>query len=358
MKRFNVIVLIALVFSFLSIGNVVVAGGSAITKYKRSCNPDYRYKARARAGCLLIFTNVQSQWGCGQTVTATAQKFWNGNLAATQTVTNGPGGITMSGAVYRNFCSRGEPIAEALADYYSNETNEGEGLEEYTISVGSTQADYEGEMISINDVSGDLAVDHSNFLSTLRLVIWTPVSDDDEDVTADKTIWEAYIRVSDGQLETQNIDASMINYNLDEGIAYYSFQGLNFEVNLPGYDLENLALSVITDGEPLADKGMKAAAEESTELLAARAMQISLSPNPATDLLKVGLGSETAQQGSYDVKIYDITGKTLVSQSDAIQMMGKKREEVEINVAGLAPGIYFVGISNGESSYLQKFVKQ
>ena len=72
-------------------------------------------------------------------------------------------------------------------------------------------------------------------------------------------------------------------------------------------------------------------------------------PNPATDFIEisVGAGSEPALTG--DVKIYDIFGQTLVS----IRAGFEPAPTIQIDVSGLAPGLYFVRIGDKVS----KFVK-
>ena len=53
------------------------------------------------------------------------------------------------------------------------------------------------------------------------------------------------------------------------------------------------------------------------------------------------------------VQVYDILGKQVVNTSNSV-VAGENM--IEMNVASLEAGFYFVVISNGKSSYSEKFV--
>lgn len=80
---------------------------------------------------------------------------------------------------------------------------------------------------------------------------------------------------------------------------------------------------------------------------------VSVFPNPATgDIVTVDYFS-VQEEMNVTVQMYDILGKQVVNTSNAV-VAGENM--IEMNVANLEAGFYFVVISNGKSSYSEKFV--
>jgi hypothetical protein len=81
------------------------------------------------------------------------------------------------------------------------------------------------------------------------------------------------------------------------------------------------------------------------------AQQIRLFPNPATD--KVTIKSLTPDiNQTYTIKVFDNLGQ------EVLNTPFQKGLETKMNVAGLAPGIYSVVITNGKQNYVQKLIVQ
>ncbi|MCS7018197.1 MAG: S8 family serine peptidase [Cytophagales bacterium] len=80
---------------------------------------------------------------------------------------------------------------------------------------------------------------------------------------------------------------------------------------------------------------------------------LSFYPNPVGSSLKVAYSQHS--NTSLEIRITDLTGKVLHTQQ--IQKRSFTVEE-EINVQGLASGIYFLQISTGEGQVVRKFVKE
>ena len=80
---------------------------------------------------------------------------------------------------------------------------------------------------------------------------------------------------------------------------------------------------------------------------------VSVFPNPASgDIVTVDYYS-VQEDMNVAVQVYDILGKQVVNTSNAV-VAGENM--IEMNVASLEAGFYFVVISNGKSSYSEKFV--
>ncbi len=80
---------------------------------------------------------------------------------------------------------------------------------------------------------------------------------------------------------------------------------------------------------------------------------VSVFPNPASgDIVTVDYYS-VQEDMNVAVQVYDILGKQVVNTSNSV-VAGENM--IEMNVANLEAGFYFVVISNGKSSYSEKFV--
>jgi hypothetical protein len=81
--------------------------------------------------------------------------------------------------------------------------------------------------------------------------------------------------------------------------------------------------------------------------------ELQISPNPAYDFINVfvGAGSEPALTG--DVKIYNLLGEILTTPSLRDTPPWKGGEKVRIDVSGLPPGMYFVGIADRFSKFIK-----
>ena len=75
--------------------------------------------------------------------------------------------------------------------------------------------------------------------------------------------------------------------------------------------------------------------------------EFSISPNPATDFIEISVGAGSKLDLKSDVKIYNVFGQTVFSVGAILELPSR------IDVSGLAPGMYFVKISDKVS----KFVK-
>ncbi len=79
--------------------------------------------------------------------------------------------------------------------------------------------------------------------------------------------------------------------------------------------------------------------------------QVSLYPNPASDFININFGTQTKQTST--LKIFTNTGQQIVSKTIA-----PNTNHVEINVANLSAGVYFMQIDNGDGKIIvKKFIK-
>ena len=80
--------------------------------------------------------------------------------------------------------------------------------------------------------------------------------------------------------------------------------------------------------------------------------QISLWPNPASDLLHISTGGTI--QGSTTVTIMDMNGRVVRSMSRNFNVAN---EQITIPVAELANGMYMLRIENGGNTFVQRFAR-
>ena len=359
MKRSNLLRIVVLSLLIPCFAHDLQAGGKGVTKYKRRCNPDYRYKARARAGCLLVSNNVESQWKCGQEASAHAEKWWNGSVGAEQDVWHGPLGTVMSGAVYKRICSRGEPIANYLVDTYDSEKEGFQGLEETQISMDPSKADYEHNTIELSGITGTMINNYTDVKTSFRLVIWKPSSEEDEEESPEKTVYEASISLLNGKLELKNFTSKEVSLIQKGNHFVLSLDNISKSIPFKDVKVEDLALSIITDAEPVAEQPMKQDLAASNRLVAEGKIDFQLMPNPAQDVLWIEFTGEAEQWGAYHLKIYDLAGAAVKEHQEGVSSKGTGLpSKVAVNIKDLKPGIYFVRVFNQNHAYLKKFVKQ
>lgn len=83
-------------------------------------------------------------------------------------------------------------------------------------------------------------------------------------------------------------------------------------------------------------------------------LDFTVSPNPANDLIFVHLSSQEAEKGS--IRIYNTLGQKTNLSFPFQQIPGLTQRSID--VSGLEPGIYFVQVSLGQKSAIQKILIQ
>lgn len=81
---------------------------------------------------------------------------------------------------------------------------------------------------------------------------------------------------------------------------------------------------------------------------------VSLFPNPAETLVKVSLAPE--QGGTTNITITNLLGEVVSNETQVV--IGNTKQEIQLPVADLAPGTYFVTLELNGSITTQKFLKQ
>lgn len=79
--------------------------------------------------------------------------------------------------------------------------------------------------------------------------------------------------------------------------------------------------------------------------------QITLSPNPAKEFINVQCTMDYESLEGAEIEVLDIYGKLL-------QMIKMTSETTQINVSGLAGGVYFVRVNTGQGYVTKRFVKE
>jgi hypothetical protein len=79
---------------------------------------------------------------------------------------------------------------------------------------------------------------------------------------------------------------------------------------------------------------------------------VSVYPNPAKDVIRVNLEQSA---GDYNVAIYDLLGRQVISNSFN-NLNGSNELEIPIN--SLSNGQYLIKLTNKDNSYATKFIKQ
>jgi hypothetical protein len=80
---------------------------------------------------------------------------------------------------------------------------------------------------------------------------------------------------------------------------------------------------------------------------------LSVYPNPTRDITNVIL--EGAENGNYDVIIMNARGQVVMSESVKVTT---GRFAAEVNLSGMAQGIYMLNVSNGKQLMTDRIVVQ
>jgi hypothetical protein len=75
--------------------------------------------------------------------------------------------------------------------------------------------------------------------------------------------------------------------------------------------------------------------------------EINLSPNPASDFIEISVGANGPSPLQSEVKIYDIYGQNVLS------VVAIHELPLQVNVSGLAPGMYFVRIGDRVGKFMK-----
>ena len=76
-------------------------------------------------------------------------------------------------------------------------------------------------------------------------------------------------------------------------------------------------------------------------------------PNPVNDVLN--LQFDNAQNGSYDVLVYNVSGQVVASEKVDFNA---NSNSTSLNTSGWAPGIYFVNLQADKIQQVIKVVRQ
>ena len=116
---------------------------------------------------------------------------------------------------------------------------------------------------------------------------------------------------------------------------YIAFRFSQDDYGLSKFDIDNIVIDTVLTHEGVADRGIDPF--------------VMVYPNPASDVVNV-----CVQEGMPEItetEVYDINGRLLHTVKGSGQ-------QLQIPVAGLARGMYFVKIYSGEKAVVKRFVKQ
>jgi len=94
------------------------------------------------------------------------------------------------------------------------------------------------------------------------------------------------------------------------------------------------------------------AAPETETIATAAHLSMTLSPNPATDIVNISFAA--AKAGSANINITDISGVSVYNSENGTVQSGA----VSVPVATLAPGIYMVDVTVGDEHMVRKLIKE
>ena len=92
--------------------------------------------------------------------------------------------------------------------------------------------------------------------------------------------------------------------------------------------------------------------EDDNTTAAAKAINVSMTPNPATD--EVTINFETLNNDQVGVSIMNLSGVVVMSQDLGVQQTGSDK----ISIADLAAGIYLVEFTSGNDKVVKRLVKE
>ena len=159
-----------------------------------------------------------------------------------------------------------------------------------------------------------------------------------------------------GTIEGSDVDGDPLSYKIVSGNTDEAFilsgegvltlaenANLNFEEKTV-YEL----IVEITDGQLSATNTLIVNIEDVFELSASKSLdKITLHPNPAFSYIKIENAKLTGE-----VQVVDLSGKQIPVE------MTVTEEVLELDIAHLIPGVYYVMIGDGETRIIKVFVKQ
>jgi len=162
--------------------------------------------------------------------------------------------------------------------------------------------------------------------------------------------------------------ASLTDDNATQFIVQRSLDGINFSniatllvSNTPGLAKQNsyndvhissLNANIIYYRLKVIDRADQSFLSNVVALKTETSLVINSYPNPASNIITLAFNGYN--KNKCDIKIIDLAGKTVKRLSNSVIATGN----LKINIQGLAKGVYYVVVNDGENLLSQKFIKE
>jgi hypothetical protein len=322
----------------------------------------YAKKYAANAHVYSGLYTYQHDAGCGY---AYAEAIKN---CAWQKASRSSSGTWSQGAVYNNFCSRGERISllESLLLPKNNSSSAG-NIEEFSYQSNDEVFNEETHSIQINGISGFIKLQKGNgYYSNIRLSIWKPTDDlinfiEDEKMDDSEVLNQFEIRVTDkgvffnGNLVSDELKSKFVITEINnEYFVKFDNVGINIPIDSK-ISLDDLAVRIDGDGAPDKLNNLTNAIADTESSIANNEFKLITFPNPTSSILNVEF-SNNLYGGQTIIEIYNSTGEKVKDVFNG-NLLVEELKTVQINLSDLINDRYFILIESNGKKLIKQIVK-
>lgn len=349
--------LLLLFINLIFLSNSAFSHG--ICRNRNSCsgswNTPWMYKAHVRVskwGRPRYRTDKDCPYGGGGDGACSA---YRNNGCAWQYALNDHGNWYFSGSVYRHsrVCSRGFSSSELYYDLLGSIPKESNDHEESDLKTKGTR--FEKSAVYIDDITGFLTAKGNDTFSSFEVIMWLPSNDNDSIMSEKKVFFKGKIELSNGKVNVTG-DFPKNSYKIfksDNGEYTVKFSKLDIKASLPkGVNGKSDLIEVvgISDGGTV-EKNIITNTIKKTEN---SDLTFSIHPNPSSDIITIQLNTNSKE--SYQVKLFDISGKKIKTLSDNVKFDKKNKYTFNLSNINLDKGVYFILLESNNDTYLKKIV--
>ena len=110
--------------------------------------------------------------------------------------------------------------------------------------------------------------------------------------------------------------------------------------------------TVATDARTQGDDRFELSMKPAQTVATVKGLQVSMTPNPATDEVKLSFTS--GKKDNIRVRVLDMSGVCVYTEDLGAQMSGT----TNIGLSRFAPGIYMIEVTSGKDKSIQRLVKE
>jgi hypothetical protein len=267
------------------------------------------------------------------------------------------------GYLWLNCRFKGGVQSPLYDDIMSAEGDTGEETPEYNSQETRFNPEFNDESVTVSGITISMQSDvTASYDNTYTLTLWTPLDDstkgtEDSVITADKTLHSGTVTLKHGELfiEGDIFTRDDFNVTTTEGVVNVEYVGGDKHLSVPPHVTPGAEMALTGTGDVKEDEGellKKVLADNNGVVKGTNKMNIY--PNPASGNIYVNVNA--AGDNMARIRVYDLTGKVVMEQSDVA--LNKGSNNIVFQTNSLAAGQYYVVATGKDMKIVSGFIKK